>query len=95
MSDQVQCEKKCDVTLIKIVVACNFLKQWFTRVLLLQNKWEAAERDLNREIEDLKERLYMGADEYKLRYLECRKLQSEIRKLQKQCKCAAELLGVI
>ena len=30
----------------------------------------------------------MGADEYKLRYLECRKLQSEIRKLQKQRKCS-------
>jgi len=42
------------------------------------------ESDLLHEIRDLKERLSMGADEYKLKYLECRRLQTELRKLKNQ-----------
>ncbi|CAH1775777.1 unnamed protein product [Owenia fusiformis] len=44
------------------------------------------ESDMHREIEDLKERLAMGAEEYKEKYIECKKYQLEIRKLQKQIK---------
>ena len=41
------------------------------------------EGELKREIEDLKERLAMGADEYKTKYIECKRLQVELKKIQK------------
>ena len=51
--------------------------------LLLQRNWQQSEGEMKREIEDLKERLHMGAEEYKKQYIECKKLQNEIKKLQK------------
>ena len=52
----------------------------------LQKAKEDVENDLRHEIRDLKERLKMGADEYKYKYLECRKLQADIRKLRREGK---------
>lgn len=48
-----------------------------------QKTLEAVEADLRSEVRDLRERLMMGAEEYKAKYLECRKLQSELKALRK------------
>jgi hypothetical protein len=52
-------------------------------LLQKQKLWNQTEKDLRNEIRDLKERLNMGAEEYKIKYMECRKLNSELRKVQK------------
>ena len=39
---------------------------------------------MKREIEDLKERLLMGQEEYKNKSVECQKLRRELKKLQKK-----------
>lgn len=46
----------------------------------LQKTMETVEADLRREVCDLRERLMMGAEEYKAKYLECRKLLKSLKK---------------
>ena len=49
----------------------------------LQATWEEQEREMRREIEDLKERLSMGQEEFKEKYVECLNLQQQVKKLQR------------
>ena len=46
-----------------------------------------AETELKKQVEDLKRRLAMGAEEYKRKWIECKKLQKKMDKIKKDhCK---------
>ncbi|XP_038174403.1 tax1-binding protein 1 isoform X2 [Arvicola amphibius] len=49
-----------------------------------QEKTDALEHELRREVEDLKLRLQMAADHYKEKFKECQRLQKQINKLSDQ-----------
>ena len=42
---------------------------------------------MKREIEDLKERLAMGQDEFRDKSVECQRIRKELKKLQKRGRC--------
>lgn len=48
---------------------------------LLKENSNAVEKELRREVEDLKLRLQMAADHYKEKFKECQKLQKQVNKL--------------
>ena len=55
-----------------------------------------AETELKKQVDDLKRRLAMGAEEYKKKYLECKKWQKKMEKIKKErCKLinAIEILS--
>nr|XP_060638001.1 tax1-binding protein 1 isoform X1 [Anolis sagrei ordinatus]XP_060638002.1 tax1-binding protein 1 isoform X1 [Anolis sagrei ordinatus]XP_060638003.1 tax1-binding protein 1 isoform X1 [Anolis sagrei ordinatus] len=57
------------------------------KITLVNNEQEvsnAVEKELRREVEDLKLRLQMAADHYKEKFKECQKLQKQIHKLMDQ-----------
>merc|ERR1712228_259393 len=47
------------------------------------------ETELKKQVEDLKRRLAMGADEYKKKWIECKKLQKKMEKIKKE-HCVSE-----
>jgi len=47
------------------------------------------ETELKKQVEDLKRRLAMGAEEYKKKYIECKKLQRKMEKIKKE-HCVSE-----
>ncbi|XP_016851505.1 tax1-binding protein 1 isoform X1 [Anolis carolinensis] len=66
------------------------------KITLVNNEQEisnAVEKELRREVEDLKLRLQMAADHYKEKFKECQKLQKQIHKLidqsDEKLKCSA------
>lgn len=48
-----------------------------------------SESELKKQVEDLKRRLVMGAEEYKKKWIECKKLQKKIEKIKKD-NCVSE-----
>ncbi|XP_053121017.1 tax1-binding protein 1 isoform X3 [Hemicordylus capensis] len=56
------------------------------KITLVNNEQEAnvVEKELRREVEDLKLRLQMAADHYKEKFKECQKLQKQVNKLIEQ-----------
>lgn len=50
-------------------------------LFLLQETSNVVEKELRREVEDLKLRLQMAADHYKEKFKECQKLQKQVNKL--------------
>ncbi|XP_061443596.1 tax1-binding protein 1 isoform X1 [Rhineura floridana] len=66
------------------------------KITLVNNKQETSsvvEKELRREVEDLKLRLQMAADHYKEKFKECQKLQKQVNKLidqtDEKLKCSA------
>ncbi|ETE69374.1 Tax1-binding protein 1-like protein [Ophiophagus hannah] len=59
-----------------------------------QGTSNVAERELRREVEDLKLRLQMAADHYKEKFKECQKLQKQVNKLINQNKTSGDQLNL-
>ncbi|XP_053121014.1 tax1-binding protein 1 isoform X1 [Hemicordylus capensis] len=62
------------------------------KITLVNNEQEAnvVEKELRREVEDLKLRLQMAADHYKEKFKECQKLQKQVNKLIEQTEIAGD-----
>ncbi|XP_054847059.1 tax1-binding protein 1 isoform X2 [Eublepharis macularius] len=63
------------------------------KITLVNNEQEASkvvEKELRREVEDLKLRLQMAADHYKEKFKECQKLQKQVNKLVDQSKISGK-----
>lgn len=58
--------------------------------LVVQRRSNDKEVDYQKEIKDLKERLLMGQEEYKNRFIECQRLHKELKKARR-CKSILSL----